>query len=99
MERRTIANIPALTVVDANGATILASSAGRSGFSVQNHGTNPLYVRLGAGATTSVYHIALSAATALSDGKGAIYSQSGNSCYTGIVSAAGTGGLLTYLEY
>jgi hypothetical protein len=99
MERRTIANVPVVTTVTATGATIISANDGRSGFAVQNHGTNPLFVRLGAGATTSVYHIVLSAATALSDGKGAIYSQSGNSCYTGIVSAAGTGGLLTYLEY
>lgn len=87
-------NTPAIT----SAATALASNSARMGFSIQNLGTNPLFVLLGSGATTSVFHVVLRAGTGADDGTGGILTMTDGTVYTGIVTVAGTSPRYTVLE-
>ncbi len=80
------ANTPSI----ASDTTALAVNSSRSAWSIQNLGTNTLYVLLGSGATTSVFHYALKAGSVNDDGTGGSLSQFENVVYTGIVTVAGT---------
>lgn len=80
-----VANTPAILTA---GGELLAANAGRVLFSVQNHSVNPLFLRLGAGASTTVHHVILPGCGTQDDGTGGYYERSE---YTGIVSVAGTG--------
>jgi len=71
-------------------ATALSANANRMGFEIQNVGTNPLYVLLGTGASTTVYHKILKVATSATSGDGGVYSMLNGTVYTGIVTVAGT---------
>ena len=74
------------------GATALAATAAgvtRKSFMIQNVGTNPLFILLGSGASTSVFNALIKGGTADSDGLGGSYSPSGFT-YSGIVTVAGT---------
>jgi hypothetical protein len=82
----------------ASAATALAANAARIGWTIQNQGQNPLFVLLGSGASTSVFHIVLAAATANDDGKGGIYSQTNGAVFTGPVTIAGSSPRYTVLE-
>ena len=84
--QRSTANTPAII----NTATALASNTARSAWTIQNLGTNPLFVLLGAGATNAVFHIVLKGGTANDDGLGGSMSQECGIVYTGIVTIAGT---------
>lgn len=72
------------------GATALATNPARIGFSIQNTGTNALFVCLGSGATTSVFHFVLKGGTAVSDGLGATLTMTNGTIYTGPITVAGT---------
>jgi len=74
----------------ASAATALALNAARGSFLIQNLGTNPLFVRLGAGASTTVFNIVLKGGTGNDDGLGGSYEQSSGIVYTGIITIAGT---------
>ena len=74
----------------ASDATALEENASRSSFSIQNLGTNTLYVRLGSGATSSVFHFALKAGSVNDDGTGGSVDQSETVVYTGEITVAGT---------
>ncbi len=74
----------------ASSTTALAANANRVGFTIQNVGTNPLYVLLGSGASTTVYHINLKAATSSTSGDGGLLDMTSGTVYTGLVSVAGT---------
>ena len=64
-------NTPAIS----SNATALADSLGRRiAWSVQNLGMNPLYLLLGSGASTTVFHTVLKAGTSNDDGTGGSYS-------------------------
>jgi hypothetical protein len=78
--------------------TILASNPARIGFSIQNVGTNPLFVLLGSGASTSVFHYVIKGGSANSDGLGGSISFMGGTVFSGIVSVAGTSPLLVVTE-
>jgi hypothetical protein len=80
------ANTPSI----ASASTALASNTARAGWSIQNLGQNPLFVRLAIGASTTVFHVVLKAGTANDDGTGGVYSQFEGTIYTGLVSIAGT---------
>lgn len=80
------ANTPSILT---DGTGIPANPA-RSAWSIQNVGTNPLFVRLGTGATSAVYHYILKGGSADNDGLGALVSQSTGVVFTGFVSIAGT---------
>lgn len=82
----------------ASAATALAANQARVGFSIQNLGTNPLYVLLGSGASTSVFHKSLNAGTANDDGTGGVFDMRNGEVYNGIVTVAGTSPRYTVLE-
>jgi len=73
-----------------SSATALAANTARIAFSIQNLGQNPLFVLLGSGASTSVFHVVLKAGTANDDGTGGSYSMEAGAIYNGIVTIAGT---------
>ncbi len=87
-------NTPAI----ASAATALAANARRTQWSIQNLGTNPLFVRLGSGATSSVFHVVLKGSTVQDDGTGGIMSQDVGAIYCGEVTIAGTSPRYTVLE-
>ena len=76
----------------ASAATALsAQSAGnRSGWGIQNLGTNPLFVLMGSGASTTVFHFILKAGTGNDDGLGGMMLQLEGDVWQGIVTIAGT---------
>ena len=88
------ANTPSI----ASAATAIAANTERAGWSIQNLGQNVLYIRLGASASTSVFHFALKAGTANDDGTGGSVSQTDGTVYTGIITIAGTSPRYTMME-
>ena len=80
------ANTPAI----ASAATALAANSARGAWMIQNLGTNALFVRLGASASSTVFHVVLKAATGNDDGTGGSFAQEAGVIWTGIVSIAGT---------
>lgn len=81
-----IVNTPAI----ASAATALAANPARGAWMIQNLGTNPLFVRLGASASTTVFHTVLKGGTSNDDGTGGALSQEAGVVYQGIVTIAGT---------
>lgn len=69
--------------------TALAANSAREFFEIQNQGTNKLYVYFGLGASTSVYHFILKAASGAADGTGGSVSTT-DVDYRGIITIAGT---------
>jgi hypothetical protein len=84
--QKSTANTPSI-LTDTTG---IPENAARAGWSIQNVGTNPLFVRLGAGASSTVYHYVLKGGTGDSDGLGALVAQTTGTVFTGTVSVAGT---------
>lgn len=80
------ANTPAII----STATALASNKNRSAWMIQNLSTNPLFVLMGSGCTTSVFHVVLKGATVQDDGTGGSIAQEMGTVYTGIITIAGT---------
>lgn len=76
----------------------IASNNARIGWSIQNLGTNPLFVLLGNGASTTVFHYVLKGGTASDDGLGGSITFTNGTVYSGIVSVAGTTPRFTVLE-
>lgn len=87
-------NTPSIQTV----STALAANPKRIGFSIQNLGTNPLFICLGNGATSTTFHYVLKGGTAVSDGLGATFTQNDGAVYTGIVTTAGTAPSYTVFE-
>ena len=79
-------NTPAI----ASSTTALASNPKRKGWSIQNLGTNVLFVRLGTGATTSIFHYCVKGGTGNDDGTGGSVSQTDGTLFTGEISISGT---------
>lgn len=88
------ANTPAI----ATGATALSSNPKRLAWNIQNLGTNTLFVLLGTGATSSVFHVALKAGTGNDDGSGGSVAQESGVIFTGPITVAGTSPRYTVLE-
>jgi len=88
------ANTP--SILDA--ATALASNDARGRWAIQNLGTNPLFVLLGSGASTTVFHYVLKGGTGNDDGLGASVEHGEGTIYTGIITIAGTSPRYTVLE-
>lgn len=82
----------------ASAATALAANTARISWQIQNLGTNPLFVLLGSGASTTVFHAVLKAGTGNDDGLGGVISQNNGAIYNGIVTIAGTSPRYTVLE-
>lgn len=74
----------------ASAATAIAANTSRQAWSIQNLGTNTLFVRLGAGASTSVFHFVLKAGSINDDGLGGEVNQTDGIVYNGIITIAGT---------
>ena len=92
--QRGNANTPSI----ASAATVLASNPARAGWQIQNLGVNPLFVLLGSGASTTVFHEVLKGGTGNDDGLGAKLTQFNNIVYTGIITIAGTSPRYSVLE-
>lgn len=84
--RKSEANTPAIS----SDATAIAANSARSSWFIQNLGTNTLYVKLGADASTSVFHRVLKAGSVNDDGTGGSTGDSSGVIFTGIISVAGT---------
>lgn len=89
------ANTPA--IITAAGTAIDANEA-RIGWSIQNLGTNPLFVLLGDGASTSIFHYVLKGGSATDDGLGGSLTFTSGAVYNGKVTVAGTSPRFTVLE-
>ena len=82
----------------ASDTTALVANATRTQWSIQNLGQNPLFVRLGSGASSSVFHVVLKGSTANDDGSGGVVSQDTGAVYCGIITIAGTSPRYAVLE-
>lgn len=85
-ERTGSINTPAIVT---SAGTALAANTSRIAWSIQNTGTNPLYVNLGGTASDTVFHYVLKAGTGEKDGTGGSISESGT-VFTGAITVAGT---------
>lgn len=90
----TSSNTPAIQ----SSTTALASNAKRIVWNIQNLGQNALYVLLGTGASSTVFHFVLKAGTANDDGTAGACGQEEGVIYTGIITVAGTSPRYTVLE-
>lgn len=90
----TAINTPSI----ASATTAIAANDNRLGWQIQNLGTNPLFVRLGSGASTTVFHAVLKGGTGNDDGLGASMSQTSGTIYSGIITIAGTSPRYTVTE-
>lgn len=84
--QKSQANTPSI-LTDATG---IPENSARAAWSIQNVGTNPLFVRLGGTASSTVYHYVLKGGSGDSDGLGAMISQTTGTVFTGAISVAGT---------
>lgn len=82
----SIANTPTV----ATNTTALIANSERKGWYIQNVGINPLFVLLGTGASTTVFHVVLKGGTGAKDGLGGSWGQDGSVIYKGIITVAGT---------
>lgn len=73
-----------------SGTVALAANSARRAFMIQNCGTAALYVLLGNGASTGVFHIVLKGGSANDDGNGGLHSQAEGVVYTGTITVAGS---------
>jgi len=83
--RKSEANTPEI----ASATTAIASNSARSSWFIQNLGTNTLYVRRGADASTAVFHHALKAGSVNDDGTGGSVGDTTGVIFTGEISIAG----------
>ena len=81
------ANTPAIVT---SAGTAIAENVARGAWTIQNVGTNPLFVNLGGTASSTVFHVVLKAGTGNSDGLGGSISQESGVVFTGAITVAGT---------
>jgi hypothetical protein len=92
--QKSSANTPSI----ASATLAIASNAARSAWSIQNLGTNTLYVLLGSNGSTTVFHFALKGGSVNDDGTGGSINQTSGVVYTGNVSVYGTSPRYTVME-
>lgn len=78
--------------------TALAANPARIAWSIQNQGTNVLYVSLDGLATTSHYDYTLKACTVSADGTGGTLAMESGTVYNGAISVAGTSPSYTVVD-
>ncbi len=88
------ANTPSIQ----SSATAIAANSSRIAWSIQNLGTNPLFVLRGSGASTTIFHTVLKAGSGTDDGTGGIISEEAGTVYNGIITVAGTSPRYTVTE-
>lgn len=81
-----------------SSVTAISANQARIAWSIQNLGTNALYVLLGSGATTSVFHVVLKGSSSQDDGSGGVVSQEAGTIYNSIITIAGTSPRYVCLE-
>ena len=81
------ANVPSILT---SAGTALVANPARIAWSIQNLGTNPLFVLRGSGASSTVFHTVLKAGTGTDDGTGGVISEESGTIYDGIITVAGT---------
>lgn len=86
------------TAGDQSDTTVMAANELRIGWSIQNQGTNPLFVKLGASASTTDYTFILAGGGGAKDGTGGSVGQSGSAVYKGVITIAGTAPSYSELE-
>lgn len=84
---KATANTPSIIT---SAGVALADNPARAGWSIQNLDTDPLFVLLGTGASTTVFHYVLKGGTGADDGLGALIAQTTGTVYTGPITVAGT---------
>ena len=89
------ANTPSI----ASAAVALASNPARTGWNIQNLGTNPLFVNMGGTASSTVFHVVLKAGTSNDDGTGGAVGQEQGVVFTGAITIAGTSPRYTVVEF
>jgi hypothetical protein len=90
-QNMVVSNAPVLlTSSNTSNGVVLNAAKQRIGWSIQNQGTNVVYVCLGAGASSTQLHYTLKAGTGAADGTGGSISFFSGSVYDGAVSVAGT---------
>lgn len=94
-QQTTNINTPSI----ASAATALASNPARVGWYIQNLGTNALFVLMGTGASTTVFHAVLKAGTGNDDGSGGSIGQETGIIFTGPITIAGTSPRYTVIEF
>ncbi len=95
-QQTTNVNIPSKK----SAALAIASNTARTGWSIQNLSTNPLFVSMGVtAATTSVFHVVLKAATGADDGSGGSVGQEEGVVFTGDITIAGSSPSYTTTEF
>lgn len=77
------------SIVTSAGVALSANTS-RYSWSIQNTGTNPLFVNLGGTASSTVFHYVLKGGTGNEDGTGGSISESSGAVFTGPISVAGT---------
>ena len=87
LAQRSAVNTPSILT---SAGTALEANTARSAWMIQNLETNPLFVLMGSGASSTVFHVILAGGTADDDGKGGSISQESGTIYTGIITVAGT---------
>lgn len=90
--KASTANTPSILT---SGGDVIANNAARKSWGVQNLGTNPLFVRMATGASSTVFHVVLMGGIANDDGTGGYFT---DDTYTGVVSATGTSPRFTVTE-
>jgi hypothetical protein len=93
--QKSKANTPAVLT---SAGIALASNPDRAGWTIQNLDTDPLFVLLGSGASTAVFHYVLKGGTGADDGLGALVGQLTGTVYTGEITVAGTTPRFTVME-
>lgn len=74
-----------------SASTALALNTARTGFQIQNLDTAALYVKFGAGASTSSYSFILKGGTGAADGTGGSFAMLTGEIWRGIVTVASAG--------
>lgn len=85
-QQTTQSNTPAII----SSSTALASNTARTGWTIQNLGTNTLFVLMGTGASTTVFHTVLKAGSVNDDGTGGSVGQEQGVVFTGPITIAGS---------
>lgn len=82
-------NTPAIITGNSSSQQVLASNTARIGFSIQNVGTTPAFICVGAAASGTVFHQILKGGTGASDGLGASWSLTSGAIPTGVINFYG----------
>ncbi len=95
-QQTTNINVPSILT---SAGTALASNTARTGWTIQNLGTNALFVNMGGTASTTVFHIVLKGSTGQDDGSGGSVGQEQGVVFTGAITVAGTSPRFVVTEF